>query len=31
VMRGRTVIDGRNLLERNAWSRRGFVVSGIGR
>ena len=31
VMRGRAVIDGRNLLERNAWSRRGFVVSGIGR
>jgi UDPglucose 6-dehydrogenase len=31
VMPGRQVIDGRNLLERAAWQRAGFIHRGIGR
>lgn len=31
AMRGRRVIDGRNLLDRGSWTRHGFEVSGIGR
>ena len=30
-MRGRVVIDGRNLLERTAWNHAGFTHLGIGR
>ena len=31
VMPGRTVVDGRNLLDRTAWQQAGFTHSGIGR
>jgi len=31
VMTGRHVVDGRNLLERIAWQRAGFVHEGVGR
>lgn len=31
VMEGRTVIDGRNLLDRKAWQQAGFTHVGIGR
>jgi UDPglucose 6-dehydrogenase len=31
VMRGRGVVDGRNLLDRSAWSAAGFSYQGIGR
>ena len=31
VMRGREIVDGRNLLERAAWVRAGFTHTGIGR
>lgn len=30
-MRGRSVVDGRNLLERAAWAKSGFLHVGIGR
>ena len=30
-MRGRAVVDGRNLLERAAWTKSGFSHMGIGR
>jgi UDPglucose 6-dehydrogenase len=30
-MRGRAVVDARNLLERNEWHRAGFTYQGIGR
>ncbi len=31
TMRGRQVVDGRNLLDRTAWQKAGFVHTGIGR
>ncbi len=31
VMTGRSVVDGRNLLDRNAWQHAGFTHTGIGR
>jgi len=31
AMRGRQVVDGRNLLDRNEWRRGGFAYVGIGR
>ncbi len=31
TMRGRAVVDGRNLLERAEWQRAGFDYQGIGR
>jgi UDPglucose 6-dehydrogenase len=31
VMPGRTVVDGRNLLDRTAWQHAGFTHTGIGR
>ena len=31
VMTGRTVVDGRNLLDRSAWQHAGFTHVGIGR
>ncbi len=31
VMQGRSVVDARNLLERNTWRRAGFEFQGIGR
>jgi UDPglucose 6-dehydrogenase len=31
VMKGRAVVDGRNLLDRNAWTKAGFAHQGIGR
>ena len=31
VMKGRGVVDGRNLLDRSAWQHAGFVHVGIGR
>ena len=31
IMRGRGVMDGRNLLDRSAWTSAGFSYQGIGR
>ena len=31
VMKGRSVVDGRNLLDRTAWQHAGFTHTGIGR
>jgi UDPglucose 6-dehydrogenase len=31
VMTGRSVVDGRNLLDRAEWQRAGFTYQGIGR
>jgi UDPglucose 6-dehydrogenase len=31
VMKGRAVVDARNLLDRNAWVKAGFTHQGIGR
>ena len=31
AMRGRAVVDARNLLERNDWRRAGYEFQGIGR
>jgi UDPglucose 6-dehydrogenase len=31
VMRGRQVVDGRNLLDRTSWQKAGFIHTGIGR
>jgi len=31
LMTGRTVVDARNLLDRNAWNKAGFQHIGIGR
>jgi UDPglucose 6-dehydrogenase len=31
VIAGRSVVDGRNLLDRNEWTRLGFRYQGIGR
>jgi UDPglucose 6-dehydrogenase len=31
IMRGRGVMDGRNLLDRSAWTSAGFDYQGIGR
>ena len=31
VMSGRTIVDGRNLLDRSAWQEAGFTHLGIGR
>jgi len=31
AMRGRGVVDGRNLLDRAAWAAAGFAYQGIGR
>jgi UDPglucose 6-dehydrogenase len=31
VMKGRSVVDGRNLLDRSAWQHAGFAHVGIGR
>jgi len=31
VMKGRYVVDGRNLLDRSAWQHAGFTHTGIGR
>jgi UDPglucose 6-dehydrogenase len=30
-MKGRTVVDSRNLLDRNEYRRAGFTYAGIGR
>ena len=31
AMRGRAVVDARNLLDRSEWRRAGFEYQGIGR